>query len=78
MKITFSFDDIEFKDFQSPDGRKIKRREFQSLRFTVRVESDPGAGSEIAEPIPFAEPPAAHPEDRDDFSLKCDVVIKRK
>jgi hypothetical protein len=78
MKITFSFDELEFKDFQSPDGRNVKRRELQALRFTLRIQPDSGARSEIAEVVPFAYPPAAFPDNRDDLSLNCSVPLKRK
>lgn len=77
MRITFLFDDVTFKPFRSPDGRSVKRREFESFRFTLRVESDVRALSAIAEPVPFAEPPRANPKDPDDFTLDCDVILKR-
>lgn len=78
MKITFSFDEMSFKPFESSDRRKVNRREFQSLRFSVRVEPDSKALSNIAEPVAFAEPPNANPQDPDDFSRQCDVIVKKK
>ena len=78
MKITFSFDELSFKPFENPYRPKTNKVEFQSLRFTLRVEHDPTALSAIAEPAPFAYPPSAHSEDPNDLSLKCDVLIKGK
>jgi len=77
MKITFAFDDVSFKPFASPYAPKVKSFEFQSLRFTLRVEPDPEALSEIAEPVPFDYPPRAHPNSPNDLSLNCDTIKKR-
>jgi len=78
MKITFSFDELSFKPFEDPYRPKTNKVEFQSLRFTLRVERDPGTLSAISEPVPFAYPPSAHPEDPNDFSLNCAAIIKRR
>jgi hypothetical protein len=78
MKIIFAFDELRFKSFEDPSRPKLKKFEFQSLRFTLRVERDPAAHSSIAESTPLAYPPSAHPEDPNDFSLNCDVVMNRK
>jgi len=78
MKITFVFDELSFQPFRDPSTPKVKKLEFQSLRFTLKVEPDPAALSAVAEPVPFTHPPPSSPDDPNDLSLKCDVVIKRK
>ncbi|MDA2924148.1 hypothetical protein MYX65_05745 [Acidobacteria bacterium AH-259-L09] len=74
MRITFTFSELIFK--LSKDANFPDLKELQSFRFTVRVERDVAASSEIAEPVPFAYPPDAHPEDPRDPSLNCDVIVE--
>jgi hypothetical protein len=76
MKITLSINDLKIKA-NADHAIKKESPQIQSFRFDLLVEPDPAALSEIAEPVPYAEPPRVHPEDKNDMSRNCETVILR-
>ena len=77
MKITLTMDDLRFKVSNGSDAAKQQRPQLDSFLFGLQVESDPSALSAIAEPVPFAEPPRAHPQDPKDTARNCEVVVSK-
>jgi len=77
MKLTFLLEDIQFRTQAVPSLPGIERPAFKAFRFKLEVERDPSATSEIAESVPFVEPPYLHPESRGDYGRDCDHVKKR-
>lgn len=75
MKITLTINDLKIKTSAVADVVTGKKQKIQSFRFDLSVEPYPAAISEIAEPVPYAEPPYEHPGDAHDFSRNCETVI---
>lgn len=78
MKITLILSDILFWSSAEMGDRKPRRPELKSFRFAVQVEADAEARTGITEPVPYSEPPYAHPENQQDFSRNCEVILERK
>lgn len=79
MRLTLAIRDIAFT--KSLPGKKptiLTHPRLKSFEFSVRVEPDEGAMSEIAEPIPYNYPARQHPNTKDP-SLNCETIrLKEK
>ena len=77
MKLTLEFSHLRFvqgRRTQNPSEPETSLLE--SFRLEVRVEPAPDTLSEIAEPVPYGEPPLLHPGRFGDLSLDCENVIR--
>lgn len=77
MLITLTFSEVHFKNSRDGNLKSGSHPEFESFQFDLTVEPDSAASSAITERVPFVEPPRAHPSDPNDFTRKCDQVIKK-
>ncbi len=75
MEITLSIRNPEFEDI---GYSKKGRPKLKSFSFDIEVKSDQKITGEITEPVPYLEPPQANPNDPNDFTLKCDVILRKK
>jgi hypothetical protein len=74
MKLSFKFSDVQFTRDRLVGDRPRGSLALRSFRFDVQVVADPTAVSQIAEDVPFEEPPRANPDRLDDFSRSCSTV----
>jgi hypothetical protein len=77
MKITLSLREIRLSGMSTTKSDGGSRPKLVSFRFNVSAQIDRTATSEIAEPVPFLNPPFARTDDAKDTSRKCDVVLRR-
>jgi hypothetical protein len=82
MRITFSYSGVKTKKepassiaWYPPGTPSVDLPELVSFRFTVDIASDPAAASMIAEPVPFAPPPAKKIANPYLFLPDCRTVI---
>jgi len=79
MRITLTLDKVQFrKGRRTQDPREAETTLLQSFRFTVEVERAPEAMSEIAEAVPYKQPPLLHPERFGDLSRDCRLPQRDK
>jgi hypothetical protein len=73
MRLSLQLEDIRFKSEPVPGTPGVERPALRAFRFSFKVERDPSATSEIAEMVPFVEPPYRNPGTPGDYSRVCEV-----
>jgi hypothetical protein len=75
MELTIAVEAYTTEEGSAAKNGPWHRDRIEKMRFTIKVTPCATALSPIAEPVRYAAPPRAHPEDPNNLSLDCEKVF---